>query len=388
MTIELSQEQAKARSEFRDFARSHVAPVAAQIDRDEWIPDPLIERLRSARYLGFGLPHDLGGQSADATTQGLLHEELAWGSASVEGLVNVHQMASAAIARWGSSSQKRAWIPELAAGRKLAAFAVTEPNVGSDAKSVETTAKRVAGGYAIEGRKRWITCAQRADVFVVLARCDGEPTAFLLFRESPGLSITPITGVLGCRGYMLGELQLEGCRVTEAELLGRVGVGFSHVAGASLTLGRYNLAWACHGMARACIERSLGYASERRQFGALLKDLELVQRMLARMMTDANASWLLCLQAARSRALRRPRASIDAAMAKYFASTSLGRIAADAVQIHGACGCSSETPLERIFRDAKIMEIVEGTTQVLETLISRSASMLVDAPTMDTETAD
>jgi alkylation response protein AidB-like acyl-CoA dehydrogenase len=255
----------------------------------------------------------------------------------------------------------------------LAAIAITEPNVGSDAAAVETTAVADGDGFVISGAKRWITCGQIADVFVVLARSEQGPTTFIVPRDAAGLTIEPMRGALGCRGYMLARLHFDRCRLPADSLLGRPGFGMTHIAATGLDAGRYNLAWGCAGLARACLDAALDYSRARRQFGVPLAEHQLVQRMISRMSVDVQAARLLCRRAGELRGQRSAEAIAATTMAKYFASQAANRAAYDALQIHGANGCGPETPIERYFRDARIMEIIEGSSQVLEIAIARYA---------------
>lgn len=367
-----------AAREFRAFADEHVAPHAALIDREERIPEHVVRSLTKAGVFAGGLPESLGGPAgsdkdpvAAAVRHGLLHEALGAASASVQGLANVHHMAAAAVARWGTREQKREWVPRLAAGEALAAVAVTEPNVGSDAASVETRAVPAGGDYVLDGVKRWITCGQSADVFVLLAGTREGPAAFIVPRSTPGLSVEPIKGVLGCRGYMLATLHLRGCRLPASHMVGRAGFGLTHVVATSFDAGRLNLAWGCVGLARACLDAAFDYSRRRRQFGSPLSEFQLVQRMVSRMMTEVEAARLLCWRASYLRARRDPSAIKQSAMAKYYASTMSNRVAHDALQIHGANGFGPDYPLERFVRDARVMEVIEGTNEILEVTIAR-----------------
>jgi glutaryl-CoA dehydrogenase (non-decarboxylating) len=376
--MKLLEEYDAVEHELRAFAAEHVAAHAALIDREERIPEQVIRSMAKAGVLASGLPESLGGpvgadHDAVAATirHGLLHEALGEASASVQGLANVHHMAASAIARWGTRSQKQEWIPKLAAGELLAAVAITEPNVGSDAAAVETAATRAGDDYLLTGRKKWITCGQIADIFVLLARSDEGPVAFILPRSTPGLSIEPIRGVLGCRGYMLAELHLDQCRLSSEQMLGRPRFGLTHVVATSLDTGRFNLAWGCVGLARACLDAAFDYSKQRRQFNSPLSEFQLVQRMMTRMMTDVHAARLMCWRAAILRGRRDPRAIKESTMAKYFASTMVNRVANDALQIHGANGFGPDYPLQRFMRDARVMEMIEGSTQILEISIAR-----------------
>lgn len=364
------------REELRAFAARDIAPHAQRIDREERIPGEVIAALRAARVFASGFPEAYGGAGgadpvADAVRHGLLHEALGAASASVQGLVNVHHMGGSPIVRWGTREQKERWLPRLTSGELMAAIAITEPNVGSQAGAVEARAVRDGADYVISGTKCWITCGQSADLFVLITGSDAGPTAFILPRETTGLTIEPISGLLGCRGYMLAKLHLDGCRLPADHLLGQPGFGVSHVAAAGLDAGRHNLAWGCVGLAQACLDASVAYARTRRQFNAPIADFQLVQRMITGMATDIHAARLMCWHAGVMRGRRDPAAVKEGAMAKYHASRMVKRVADDALQIHGANGCGPDYPLERHYRDARIMEIIEGTSQILEGVIAR-----------------
>ncbi|MDG2304334.1 MAG: acyl-CoA dehydrogenase family protein [Candidatus Binatia bacterium] len=363
---------------FEQFASTHVAPHAAQCDREERIPDSIIEQLGDAGYLGIGIPTKWGGGGADSVTFGLLNRQIARASASVHGVINVHHMATAPIARWGSSSMRETWLPRLVRGELVAAFAATEPEVGSDAAAIRTTARPDGDHFVLNGTKKWITLGQRADVFVILARCDEGPTAFLVERDTPGVEITPIRGILGCRGYMLAEIRFDQCRIPGDNIVGRLGLGLTHVFSVGLDIGRYGLAWGCTGVLDACLDASLHHTRRRQQFGVAIREHQLVQQMITRMVTKTRAAELLCTHAGKLRDQRAPSAIAETSLAKYYASVSLGEVAADAVQLHGAAGCSAEQPVQRYMRDAKIMEIIEGTTQIQELAIARYAYQDLD----------
>ncbi|MDC3954373.1 acyl-CoA dehydrogenase family protein [Polyangium jinanense] len=373
MKIALSEAQELARRTFQRFAKEEVAPHAELVDREERIPRSVVEALAREGYLASGLPEEFGGRHADPIVRGLMHEALGYESASIQGLVNVHHMATSALARWGTAAQKQAWLPRFTRGELLAAFALTEPNVGSDAL-VETTAEVDGDDYLLTGTKQWITCGAIADVFVLFARVGDAPTAFLVPANAEGFSRTPIQGILGCRGYMLARLVLDRCRVPKAHRIGTQGFGISHVMSAGLDNGRYNLAWSCVGQAQACLDASLAYTDQRKQFGAPLKDFQLIQRLLTRMIVGVQSARMLCWRAGHARAERLHTASYEAMIAKYQASTVLNEVANQALQIHGANGCGSEYPIQRYLRDARIMEIIEGSTQMLEIMIAKLGS--------------
>jgi hypothetical protein len=283
-------------------------------------------------------------------------------------------MVGQAILRWGSRSQRERWLPGLASGEIVAAFALTEPEVGSDARHIQAEAIRSGDGYEVSGRKMWITFGQLADLFLVFAQQDGRPCAFLIERGSPGLSIEPTFDMLGCRASMLAELTLKECRAPGDNLIGGAGFGFVPVALSALNLGRYTVAWGCVGLAQACLETAVSYSNTRRQFGVLLKEHQLIQQMITRMAVNVEAARLLCFQAGELEEKGHGDAMMEVMMAKYFASTTAVQAAGDAAQILGAAGMSGAASTPRYLRDAKIMEIIEGSTQIHEIKIAEYVS--------------
>ena len=370
MKLELTPQQKNAQAEFRDFVEREIIPDANRCDREQNTPVQLIQKLAQREYLGAVIPKAQGGSNMDAIAFGLLNEEIGRGCSSLRSLLTVHSMVARAICKWGSKHQKEYWLPKLATGEAIAAFALSEPNVGSDAKSVETTATISGDSYVLNGQKKWITYGQIADIFLVFAQCENQPSAFLVEKDSPGLSIKPISGMLGVRASMLAELHLDNCRIPQENLVGRLGFGFSYVASSALDYGRYSVAWGCVGVAQACLEACLRYTSQRKQFGVYLKEHQLIRQMIAEMIVNIKAARLLCYQAGYLKEIGDPRAFTETSIAKYFAAKILTNVANDAVQIHGANGCSSEYPVERYLRDAKIMEIIEGSTQIQQISIA------------------
>jgi len=373
MEITLTRQQRKMRDRFREVADREIAPHADQFDKDENIPADFLKQLASKRLFGGLIPKQRGGCGWDMVTYGLFCEEIGRASASLLSMLTVHNMVSWAIMKWGSLDQQAYWLPKLAAGEIMGGFALTEPQFGSDAKNISTEAAVCEGGYQISGHKKWISCGQIANLFLVIARCEGAPSAFLMENACPGLTINPTFGMLGFRAAMLSELQLNGCRIPQENLLGKIGFGFSHVAGAALDLGRYSIAWGSVGLSQACVQASLHYTGERVQFGTPLKEHQLIQQMIANMIASTKASRLLCLNAGYLKDIHDPDSIMETAIAKYFASTASVKAALDAVQIHGANGCSGNYPVQRYLRDAKIMEIIEGSNQIQQLLIARNA---------------
>jgi glutaryl-CoA dehydrogenase (non-decarboxylating) len=373
MKVELTPEQRALRAEARAFAEREISPHAGRWDREEAIPREIVDRLVERGWLGSMVPAEHGGKGLDMISYGVLTEEIGRGCSSVRSLLTVHDMVCQGILRWGSKAQKERYLGRLAKGEILGAFALSEPNAGSDAKGIETAARPLAAeggvGYVLDGVKKWITFGQIADLFLLFAQLDGKPTAFLVERSSPGFTATPIRGMLGTRASMLAELRLEGVRTDD--MVGRPGFGVSHVVGAALEQGRYSVACGSVGIAQACLDACLAYARERQQFDKPLFDHQLVRAMLSDMITSVRAARLLCMRAGYLRDLGDPGSFAETMIAKYFASTTAVRVATDAVQIHGGNGCHDDFPVSRWFRDAKVMEIIEGSTQIQQSTIAR-----------------
>ena len=363
--------QQDAQESFAAFADEHLVGAADRWDREQALPESIVQRLAAARYLVATVPTEAGGSGMDATTYGLLTEEIGRGCASVRNLMAVQGMVAHAILRWGTREQADRWVARIATGEALAAFALTEPDAGSDARSGSTRARAVGTGYVLDGHKAWISFGARADVFLVFALLDGETAAFLLERGSPGLSTTPTLDLLGLRASHLAEVSLEACEVPAEGLLSAGRLTFDAVATGALDYGRFSAACGSVGLAEACLRASMCHARERTQFGTAIAEHQLVQRMLSDMVVMVTAARLLCRDAGAARVQGLPDAVRRTLMAKYFASTSAFSVANDTVQIHGASGCGPGAPAQRFLRDAKIQEIIEGTTQIQQIQIAQ-----------------
>ncbi len=355
---------------FREFVERVVAPRAAGIDQDGAVPADVVKALAEEGFLGAGVSVEHGGGGFDAVRIGILHEEVARGCSSVRTLLTVHGMVSGAVERWGTPAQRADLLPRLARGEILGVLALSEQNAGSNPSALETLASPVTDGYVLTGTKRWISMALIADVLLVFARTLGGITAFLVPRDTPGLCVDPIDGVLGTRGGLMGEVRLEGCRVGADAVLGPVDRGFMTVAASALEFGRYSVASGCVGIAQACLDLSLEHTGRREQGGSLIKDHQLIRRLLTDMATEVAAARLLCRQAGALRETNDLAAPMATWMAKYFASTAANRAARETVQIHGAAGCFDGHPAARYLRDAKVMEIIEGSTQIQQVVIA------------------
>ncbi|MFN6461429.1 MAG: acyl-CoA dehydrogenase family protein [Nostoc sp. DedVER02] len=372
MKLELSVQQKNAQAEFRYFVNQEIFANAGEWDRKEFTPPEIIQKIAQRGFLGAILPQKYGGIGMDMISYGILNEEIGRGCSSIRSLLTVHSMVSHALCKWGNKSQKQYWLPKLASGEIIAAFALSEPNVGSDAKSVETTATLTGDSYILNGQKKWITYGQIADIFLVFAKCEGKPTAFLVEKSTPGFSIKAMSGILGVRASMSAELHFNNCQIAQENLVGKLGFGFSYIASTALDYGRYSVASGSVGIAQACLEACIKYTNERKQFGVYLKEHQLVRQKITQMITQVKAARLLCYQAGYLKDINDPNSITETSIAKYFASTVATKIANDAVQLHGGNGCSSEYPVERYLRDSKIMEIIEGSTQIQEITIAES----------------
>ncbi|HEU4323400.1 MAG TPA: acyl-CoA dehydrogenase family protein [Roseiflexaceae bacterium] len=373
MAITLTAQQAADQERFRAFSDERIAPFADAWDREERFPPEMIRAMAAEGFLGAVVPRAAGGTGSDMITFGLLHEQIGRGCSSARSLLTVHSMVAYAVHRWGSRALKERYLAALVEGALVGAFGLSEPNVGSDAGSIETTARPDGDSFVLNGCKKWTTFGQIADLFLVFARCDGKHTAFLVERDTPGLSVTPLSGILGTRASMLAELRLEECVVPKANQIGGLGFGLAAIATSALDIGRYSVAWGSVGIAQACLEASVRYSSQRRQGGALLKDHQLIRQLISQMLTNVSAARLLCLQAGTLKDSGNPNTVMETWVAKYFASTTAMKAALDAVQIHGANGCSADYAVQRYMRDAKVMEIIEGSTQLQEITIAEYA---------------
>ncbi|MER8903903.1 acyl-CoA dehydrogenase family protein [Mesorhizobium sp. M0772] len=353
------------------FAECAVAPHGAAIARDDEMAPEVIGELQRAGLFGMNLSDAQGGLALGPIAIGLYHEALGQASSAVRSILTVHGMVCEALNRWGSAEQRARWCVSLAHGDAIAAFALTEDGAGSDVTAIGAAAVDGGSYYRLTGRKLWVTGGQLAKVFLVLAKCEGEDVALLVERDTPGLDVEPVSAMLGLRGAMLGNLNFRDCAVPRSQRIGATGLTVGGVIATALDFGRYTVAWGAVGIGRACLEQSMDYAETRSQGGKLLRDHQLVSALLADMIVGVRAASLLCLHAGRLRETKDPQALWETAAAKYFAASMAAAVASSAVQIFGARGCSSDHPAQRHYRDAKILEIIEGSTQIQQQLVTR-----------------
>jgi alkylation response protein AidB-like acyl-CoA dehydrogenase len=371
----LSEEILEMQHTVRAFCEAEVKPHASRWDAEGRFPLETVRKLGALGFLGMSIPEAYGGSEVGALAIAVVIEELARFDGSLALTVASHcGLGTGHLARFGSDAQRRRWLPALASGEKLAAWALTEPGSGSDAAALRTTAVRRGDRWVLDGEKIFITQGTVGDVFVVLARSDREHehggiTAFVLERGMPGFSQHPMHGKLGMRSSDTAELVLEGVEVPEENRLGEVGHGFTDTL-RILDRGRISIGALAVGLAQGALDASLAYARERRTFGKAIAEHQAVAFMLADMATRAEASRLLVHRAARLADDAKPF-HLEASMAKLFASESAMWVTTHAVQIHGGYGYTDEFPVERQFRDAKLTEIGEGTSEVQRMIIAR-----------------
>lgn len=358
---------------FDAFAREQISPYVDEIDRTGVIPKAVLEAIKKSGYLGSMISVAYGGMGLDNVSIGLLNSAVGYICTSTRSLLTVHGMVALAIEKWGTNDQKEKYLPAMACGDVIGAFALSEPQTGSDTQSIECEAIKTENGYLLNGTKKWTTMSQIADIILIIAKWDGRPTAFLVERETPGLTILPLGGLMGARGSMMSEIQLNDCFVSDDRILAAKGYGLSHVAMYSLDYGRYTVAWGCVGMCRACLNRMLEYSKERKQFGMLLRKHELIQKMITETLVHTKAAELLCKNAGELKDQGSPDSIIETWNAKYFASKAANLVAGHAIQVMGANGCIEGSVVERFYRDAKLFEIIEGSSQIHEILIAHNA---------------
>ncbi|GEM34177.1 acyl-CoA dehydrogenase [Nocardia neocaledoniensis NBRC 108232] len=375
MDLQLTPAHRDLRELARTWVDKEVVPFAAGWDREESVDPAIVGKLGALGFLGIGIDEEYGGSGGDMLAYCVLLEELGRGDSSVRGIVSVSLgLVGKSIARYGSAEQKTRFLPGLCAGEQLGCFALTEPGTGSDAANLTTRATRDGADWVIDGTKIFITNGTWADLALVFARTGGPGprgvTAFLVPTETAGFGRTEIKGKLGLRGQATAELILDKVRVPDALRLGAEGEGF-RIAMAALDKGRIGVAAGCVGVARACLEASVRYAGEREQFGKPIAGYQLVQELLADIAVDTEAARLLAWRAADLVDRGEPFGTA-ASMAKLFASEAAVKAANNAIQVFGGYGYIDEYPVAKYLRDARVLTLYEGTTQIQKLLIGRA----------------
>ena len=377
MDFELTDEQQMFQDVLRSFVSEHVKPVVREYEREGRYPTEIVARMAEMGLFGITVPDEFGGLGLDTVSMSLVFEEISRGWMGVAGVLGSHSLSCRMIAVHGTADQKQRWLPDLATGRRRTGIGLTEPGGGSDLQGITTRAWRDGDDYVVRGTKTWITNARYADPLPVLVKTDpdAEPrhkgmSVMMVEAGLAGFEVTKDIGKLGYKGPESCEVVLDDVRVPADCLLGGVeGRGFVQVM-SGLEAGRVNIAARSVGIAQAALDASLSYAREREAFGRPIAEFQAIQLKLADMATELEAARLLTRWAA-DRIDKGLRADVEAGMAKYFASEAAIKASLEAMRIHGGYGYSTEFEIERLYRDAPLMAIGEGTNEIQRTVIAK-----------------
>lgn len=377
MDFSLSEDHRMVQRITREFSEKEVLPHIRENDEKSFFDLSVLKRMGELGLLGICLPEKYGGGGLDYISLAVASEELERVDTSLRVILSVHiGLCSLGILQWGTEEQRRKYLPDLARGRRIGAFGLTEPNAGSDVAAIQATAVRRGDHYVLNGEKTWISLADVADTFLVFAYTDKSKkhagiSAFIVERGFEGFSSSSIHGKLGVRAGNTGSFVLQDCRVPAANLVGQEGEGFK-IAMSCLDNGRFTVAAGATGLIQACLEASVKYAKERQTFGVHIGHHQLVQRMIAHMVRDVEACRLLVYRAGwmKNRGERNTR---ETALAKWFATCASFEAASNAIQIHGAYGYCNEYPVERFLRNSKGAVIYEGSREIMEIMIGQYA---------------
>ncbi|MGW3666366.1 acyl-CoA dehydrogenase family protein [Streptomyces sp. NPDC005141] len=376
MNLGLDDEQTAVRQLAQDFVQREIAPHVVEWDRAEEVDRSIVKKLADVGFLGLTIDEEYGGSGGDHLAYCLVTEELGRGDSSVRGIVSVSLgLVAKTIAHWGSEEQKRRWLPGLTAGEYVGCFGLTEPGTGSDAGQLTTRAVRDGDDYVINGTKMFITNGTWADVVLLFARSTDAPghkgvSAFLVPSDTPGLTRRTINGKLGLRGQATAELAFEDVRVPASAMMAPEGKGFA-VAMSALAKGRMSVAAGCVGIAQAALDAAVRYATEREQFGRTIAHHQLIQELISDIAVDVDAARLLTWRVADLVDRGLPFAT-ESSKAKLFASEAAVRAANNALQVFGGYGYIDEYPAGKLLRDARVMTLYEGTSQIQKLVIGRA----------------
>jgi alkylation response protein AidB-like acyl-CoA dehydrogenase len=368
-------EQRMIRDSARDFAQQELKPHAAQWEKDAWIPESTVAKLGELGLLGMIVPEEWGGSYTDYVAYALAIEEIAVGCGATAALVSVHSSVGCGpILKFGTEAQKQRYLPDMAQGRSIGCFCLTEPQAGSEAHNLKTKAEPVDGGWVLNGNKQFITNGKRAKVAIVFAVTDPKLgkkglSAFVVPTDSPGFLVGRPEKKLGIRASDTCPITFDNCRIPAEALLGTQGKGLS-IALSNLEGGRIGIAAQAIGIARAAFEAAVAYAKTRKQFDRPIGEFGSIGNMLADMETSINAARMLTLHAARLRSAGESCLS-EACQAKLYASEMAEKVCTKAIQIHGGYGYLEDYSVERFYRDARITQIYEGTSEIQRLVIAR-----------------
>jgi alkylation response protein AidB-like acyl-CoA dehydrogenase len=378
MDLDLSDEQRLVQETAREFTDREIVPRARENDRAARFDRDLAHKLGEVGYLGAPVAEEYGGRSLDYVTYGLIVEQVGRGDSSARTVVSVQtSLVCGSIERWGTEEQKRAWLPRLCSGEALGCFALTEPDTGSDAASLRTRATRTNDGWVISGQKMWISMGNVAELALVFAQTAPEEkhrglACFLVPTSSDGYQAQEIHGKLGLRASDTASISLDDVEVPDDAMLGEIGDGFK-VAMSSLDSGRYSVAAGCVGICDGCVDASVAYATERRQFGVPIARFQLVQELLAEMVVKRDAARMLVRRAGILKDQGAPN-TVETSIAKLYATEAAVECANGAIQVHGGSGYVDDHPVERYLRDARVTTLYEGTSQIHKLIIGRDVT--------------
>jgi alkylation response protein AidB-like acyl-CoA dehydrogenase len=374
--LEFTEEQMMVRDMARDFAKNELAPHGERWDHEGWIDDSTVAQMGELGLLGMIVPEEWGGAGVDYISYALAVEEISAGDGAVGALMSIHNSVGCGpVMKFGSEEQKKTWLAELASGRAIGCFCLTEPQAGSEANNLKTRATLKDGKWVLNGSKQFVSNGKRASLAIVFAVTDPELgkkgiSAFLVPTNTPGFIVNRVEKKMGIRGSDTCAITLDNCEIPEANILGPRGKGLA-IALANLEGGRIGIGAQALGIAKAAFESALRYSKERIQFGVPLIEHQSIAHFLADMQTQINAARLLILQAASMRERNYPCLS-EASQAKLFASEMAEAVCSKAIQIYGGYGYLQDYPVERFYRDARITQIYEGTSEVQRLVIARS----------------
>jgi alkylation response protein AidB-like acyl-CoA dehydrogenase len=378
MDFQLSDEQKLIREAAREFAEREILPDVRDNDREGRFDRELARKLGEIGFLGAPVAEEYGGRGLDYVSYGLIAEEIGRADSSARTVVSVcTSLVAGPIEKWGTEEQKKKWLPRLCSGEGLGCFGLTEPDTGSDAANLRTRATKTESGWSISGQKMWISLGNVSDFALIFAQTDPSLkhrglAAFIVPTESAGFTTQEIHGKLGLRSSDTAEISLDEVEVGDEAMLGEVGDGFK-VAMSALENGRYSVAAGCVGICEGCVQSSVEYAKERKQFGVPLARFQLVQEMIAEMILRRDASRMLVLRAGLLKDEKVPNAT-ETSVAKLYATEAAVECANLAIQVHGGSGYVDDYPVERYLRDARVTTLYEGTSQIQKLIIGRAAT--------------
>jgi alkylation response protein AidB-like acyl-CoA dehydrogenase len=376
MDFELTDEQRLVQETARSFTDNEVVERARENDRNEHFDLELVGKIADQGYLGAIVPREYGGPGLDYLTYGFVVEEIGRGDSAMRTVISVQtSLVCSSILRWGTEEQKRRYLPKLCSGEWLGCFGLTEPDTGSDAANQRTRATRTDSGWVINGAKMFISLANHAKLALIFAQTDPDRghrglACFLVDTDQPGFQAQPIHHKMGLRASDTGSISLDDCHAAEDAMLGDIGDGFK-VAMSALDSGRYSVAAGCVGICQGCLDSSVRYSKERKQFGRPIASFQLVQEMITDIKLHTDAARMLVWRAATLKDTGRPNTT-ETSIAKLYATEAAVHCADTAIQVHGGSGYVDDYPVERYYRDVRVTTLYEGTSQIQKLIIGRA----------------